>query len=72
MLHRVTYVERPSLEGAGVDTRPVSDADQVAERTINYFDSLEKKNRAIQADLATVLRKLQTLQDKVDNGSKQE
>nr|VFK77796.1 MAG: Concanavalin A-like lectin/glucanases superfamily protein [Candidatus Kentron sp. SD] len=68
VLHRVTYVERPALEGVGVDTRKVGDEDITA-RTTSYLDSLEKRSIAMQGDLATVLTELRALKAKVGGAS---
>ena len=66
VLHRVTYVERPALQGVGIDTRKVQGQDDVADHAINYFDALEKKNHAIQTDINTLLKEVQSLKSKID------
>ena len=66
VLHRVTYVERPALLGIGVDRRPVGD-DEIEGAAVSYFDSLEKKNKAMQGDIKNIINQIAALSQKIDS-----
>ena len=74
VLHRVTYVERPSLMGFGRDMRVDEGFDAVSEQVFGHFDALVKGNDAIKAEvgvlkstLGGVDRKLDELQKAADD-----
>src|SRR5262249_47214164 len=62
VLHRVTYVERPSLQGFGQDNRVLNTTD-VAPATemqalIARLDQLESENRQLREDVKTIIELL--------------
>ncbi|HNN95958.1 MAG TPA: LamG domain-containing protein, partial [Pseudomonadota bacterium] len=59
VLHRVTYVERPVLEG-GVRGLPVAEKeDQVTKGIMDYFDELGLKNQMFETQLTRVQAQLE-------------
>ncbi len=61
VLHRVTYVERPALMGFGRDTRKAKADDETTEAIIDYFDSLEQKNKDLEKELKDIKRNIAEL-----------
>ena len=57
VLHRVTYVERPALQGIGREVREVGQLDAATQRILNYFDYLDVKH----AELKSMLTELMVL-----------
>ncbi|HEX2912205.1 MAG TPA: LamG-like jellyroll fold domain-containing protein [Chloroflexia bacterium] len=62
VLHRVTYVERPALQGFGQDTRPLNAPATQNQPDLNTvvsrLDQLESENQQLRNDLKTIIQLL--------------
>lgn len=68
VLHRVTYVERPALEGFGRDVRAISPAD-TSQKITAYFSGLEAGQRHVDLRLEGMEAMLQQILSKLGSGS---
>ena len=64
VLHRVTYVERPALQGFGRDVRPLGGPEAATQAAVNYFLLLSQKQQALEARLDEALGLLRALATK--------